>query len=407
MRIWAWKTDLGQQEEPQKLISKEYVLITVLHFLISLNFYTLMTVTPTYVLSEFNLSVGQAGIAAGLFVFGVLSSRFFSGALMTRIGFKRMQAFGIIMIVIVSCGYFFVHVPVLLFLVRFCGGFGFGVASTANTTVISMIIPRERSGEGIGYFTMFQMLCMAFGPFAAMFLLKGSDFRAVFAFCTVLPAAGLALLPFLDYGMIPSGPGGIQVGSPGRAIDLLVERRVLPVVAMTFLIMIFYMTLLPFLPLYAAHLGLAAAAAFFFFVQAGSLLATRPLASKLFDRKGASVVILPAAVILACGFLILSRAQSMGMLFLAAGLLGVGGGAAQNTTMSAAVKIVPRERLSVANATYYMGLDTTVAIAPIVGGALIPFVGYSGMYAVACFVTLLGIPVYYLLTRKISKALNG
>ncbi|MDR3304484.1 MAG: MFS transporter, partial [Clostridiales Family XIII bacterium] len=158
---------MGKQEEPQKLVSKEYVLITVLHFLISLNFYTLMTVTPTYVLSEFNLSVGQAGLATGLFVFGVLSSRFFSGALMNRIGFKRMQVLGILTIVIVSCGYFFVHLPVLLFLVRFFNGFGFGVVSTANTTVISSIIPRNRSGEGIGYFTMFQMLCMAFGPFAA------------------------------------------------------------------------------------------------------------------------------------------------------------------------------------------------------------------------------------------------
>ncbi|MDR3305081.1 MAG: MFS transporter, partial [Clostridiales Family XIII bacterium] len=353
------------------------------------------------VLSEFNLSVGQAGLATGLFVFGVLSSRFFSAALMNRIGFKRMQVLGILTVVIVSCGYFFVHLPVLLFLVRFFNGFGFGVVSTANTTVISSIIPRNRSGEGIGYFTMFQMLCMAFGPFAAISLLKGSDFRAVFAFCTILPAIGLALLPFLNYDRISNSADSLQGGrSGGKAIDLLVERRVLPVVAMTFLLMVFYMALLPFLPLYAAHLGLSAAAAYFFFVQAGLLLATRPLVSKLFDRKGAAVVILPAVVILSCGFLILSRAQNMGMLFLAAGLLGMGGGAVQNVTMSTAVKIVPRERLSVANATYYMGLDTTVAVAPIVGGALIPLAGYSGMYAVACIVSLLGIPAYYLLLRK-------
>jgi MFS family permease len=358
------------------------------------------------VLEEFNLSEAAAGLAAALFVVGLLTSRFVAGRFVNVGGFKRMQAIAIASLVIVSTGYFFAASPAVLCLIRLLNGFAYGLSSNTNMTIVSSIIPKERSGEGVGYYSMAQMVSMAIGPLLAIRLASGGNFETVFAFSAFLPAIGLLFLPFERLGDLTRS---LRVEAKASAeklsiLDGFVERRVLPIALFTLFAFTLHSTLMPFMSLYAEAIDLTAAAGFFFLVNAIAVLITRPFVSKRFDRMGANAVIVPGLIVCAAGFLLLSQSHSGWMLLVSAVLIGIGSGAVQPASLATVVHLTPKHRLGMGNATYFMALDSSAALGPILGGAFIPFVGYRGLYTITVVWTLAAIPIYYgLYGRKASK----
>lgn len=156
--------------EQSKLWTKEFIINALINFFVAVNFYLLMVVISDYVMKEFGSAPSEAGFAASIFIIGALVMRLFAGKLLVRLGYKETLALGVITGLVMTLLYFAVNNIYLLLLVRFWHGASFGITTTAAATIVADIVPRKRSGEGIAYFSLSQILATAIGPFLGMFI---------------------------------------------------------------------------------------------------------------------------------------------------------------------------------------------------------------------------------------------
>jgi MFS family permease len=390
-------------KDKEKLWTREYSLITCSNFFMSLNFFSLLTIMPKYALDVFHMSEAQAGVVAGLFIAGILSARLFAVSAVNYVGYKRMLSMGLVLLTAVTTGYFAAGRPLILCVVRFLHGVSYGMTSTTNLTIISNIIPEERRGEGLGYYSLVQVLASALGPFVGLSFANSGNYGAVFVFGAILPAFSIVFLPFLRLKNLERPPlkRSNSPDSPkedgASFLDRFIERKVIPIGLITMLLMLFNAATMTFLAVFASRNNLSEAAAYYFLVNAAVVLISRPFVSKLYDKKGSNFILYPAFGIYAVGFLVLSQSYHAATLLLAAVAFGMGFGTIQIGTMAFANSIVPRHRLGLANATYYFAIDLSSATGPVIGGLLIPLIGFRGLFAAGFFMALLGAFVYHLL----------
>ena len=91
-------------------------------------------------------------------------------------GQTRTLYLGVTLSLILTLSYFGAASMGLLLLVRFLHGAAFGATHVATGTVVAGVVPRERYGEGIGYFTLSQILATAIGPFIGLRLIQRGGF---------------------------------------------------------------------------------------------------------------------------------------------------------------------------------------------------------------------------------------
>ncbi len=105
-----------------KLWTRDFLLVTIINFLVAVIFYLLMIVISEYAMDHFGASPSEAGLAASIFVIGSLIARLFSGAWMERIGRKKLLFIGLILGLVMSVSYFEVKSNMFLFVVRLLHG---------------------------------------------------------------------------------------------------------------------------------------------------------------------------------------------------------------------------------------------------------------------------------------------
>jgi MFS family permease len=174
-----------------------------------------------------------------------------------------------------------------------------------------------------------------------------------------------------------------------------IEFRIVPIATLVFMLYFVTNGITSFIGVYAESIDLAKYAATFLLFHAVVMLVSRPLVSKLFDRKGANIVLYPAIALLAFGILLVSQSHSAQMLLIASVFTGLGTGAYTSCLLASLVHLVPLHRLGVANATYFMFTDTSVALGPILIGLIVPYSGFRTLFFFGFLIVLLGLPVYY------------
>lgn len=185
-----------------------------------------------------------------------------------------------------------------------------------------------------------------------------------------------------------------------------VEPSVLPIACVAGLIFFGYSSLLTFLTPYAAEIGLSRAASVFFVAYALAMFITRPFTGRAFDRKGPAPVMGPAFFSFAVGMVLVATSSNDWIILGAALLLGFGVGTVQSCGLAMAVNIASDDRLSVANATFYMLLDVGVGIGPLILGAIVPLIGYKWLYFCMAGVGLVAFVAFVVVLRRMKKRSN-
>ncbi len=385
--------------DKQKLWTKEFIISACVNFFVALNFYLLMIITSEYSISKFNSSPNTAGFAASIFIIGALISRVFTGRFIARTGYKNMLFIGVIAGLVMSLAYYGINSIMRLLIIRFFHGVAFGITSTSTATIVSDIIPEERRGEGIGYYSLSQILATAIGPFLGIFLSQLGSYSVIFATCTIASVINLLIVPFLSLRK-KEFKHVQQSGMPGGRISNFVEPKAISISIVCLLIYMCYSNIVSFLAVYAKEINLADAARFFFIVYAVVVLISRPMVGKLIDSKGENTIMYPAIIVFSVGVFVFSHSYYGFMLLLSAVLVGLGFGAIASSTQTIAVKVTPPHRLGLANSTYYMLCDIGMGIGPLAVGFIIPYTGYRGMYTIVSAIALVCILLYYLLHGK-------
>lgn len=359
--------------------------------------YTLMTTIGEYVVS-FGATATIAGLVSGMYVFGGLFSRLWSGRLLEKHGWKKVALIFLLLHFAASVCYFFAHNMALLIVVRFLHGLGFGAGANAIMVIGMASLPKSRYGEATGYFMLSTSLGVAIGPFVGG--LVYDHFGGTGSF---VAACALSLLCFLfllmtdTAGLEPARvPETVEKDKPKAAgIRSVIEPEALPI-SLCILCMSFgYAALLSFYRLYAASLDMTKEFSPFFLIYAIVLLISRPAAGKLQDRYGDDAVCCPSFLIQVAGLLLIAWKPCMLTVVLcaAAGALGYG---TMNSCLNSIVnRSVVNERRPYAVSTFWACCDLGVGVGPVLLGRIVTAGGYPAMYAAAAFLSFLALPVYF------------
>ncbi len=380
--------------DAERLLTRDFGLATLGNFFIAMVFFMLMTSMSGYAISRFQASDVLAGLAASSFVLGGLSARIVSGKLFDLVGRRRFLLISTSALLLTSLIYPVTGSLWQLIAVRVIHGMAFGATSNGLSAAVMTLIPTARRGEGTGYFLVSTTLSAALGPFLALSLLDRVGVNALFAANTAC-CIGAAVTAMLIH--VPAAPpllGQARGRWRLRPSDVL-DPAALPVSTIAFVAGTGYSGVLAFLSPYARDIGLAAVGGVFFIVYAGTVMLSRVVVGRVQDTFGDNAAIYPALVALALGLAGLGLAESAFVLLGAGALIGLGFGAVIPSVQAVAVTVAPPERLPFAISTFFILLDTGTGLGPLALGALVPSIGYHGMFATSAALVLGSTVLYH------------
>ncbi len=380
-----------KQQKSVTLLTEDFILITIINLLIFFGFQMLMPTFPVYI-KKLGGEDSIVGLVAGIFTVSSLVARLLSGMALDRIGRRGVFLVGLAVFIFAGLSYSWLPTIGFILMFRLIHGLGWGASSTASSTIASDSIPKERLGEGMGYFSLASSLSMAIAPAAGLFVISNYSFTILFFVSSGLAALGFLLSLALKYRKIE------MLEQPKAKAAFFDKSAIRPSIVIFFITMS-YGTVVSFLPLYAAQGGIQNIGLFFTF-YAIALLISRPVFGRISDRLGYNFAIIPGLTCVLITMVLLSQASIMPMFLIAAFVYGIGFGAAVSSLQAMAVVNTPPNRRGAANATFFTGFDSGIGLGAIIFGAVASAIGYSRMYLWAVMPVVLAFILYFAITNN-------
>lgn len=417
----------------EKILTKNFIFAFLSLFCSAMVMYMLLGTVTEYA-EGMGTSVTLAGLVSGIYVFGGLCSRLGSGAALQKLGWKRLAIMAMTLHFVACCCYFLVDGIVVLIIVRFVHGLGFGASANATMTIGMSILPKSRYGEATGYFMMATTLAVAAGPFAGGLVYDGLGHMGCFAMASILSLLMLVFIALMDLSGVDPGPragtntrarakdassqgtlraeelqstlradAGSLAGPKG--LNKLLEVKAFPVSVCILLCAVGYAAIMSFYRLYAAEVDMTKEFAYYFLFYGGFLLASRPLAGKLQDKYGDNIVCIPGIIAQTIGLVLLAWHPSMVTIILCALGCALGFGTLNSACNAIVCRNAGPERRPYAITTFWICCDGGVGIGPTLLGAVVTASGFTTMYYIAALATLLALPVYYFAVIRCKSSL--
>lgn len=393
-----------------KLWTKAFITITISYLLLFLSLQVLLTPFPAYAKAQFHPGSFTLSLVTSLFAFAAIITRFATAPLLRRINRNTLLFLGIGLAGLTTILYPYASNMSQLLIMRAIFGIGFGLSSTILPTVVSQIIPKNRMGEGIGYFGLSTSIAMSLGPMTGLAVLQAYGFTKLSMLGTAFAVAIIPLL--LVTRSIPAEGGSpaapiVSSGTEASPSKGRIGRMLFPAF-LNMLMSVSYGGLLGFLALFGQEKHLDHIGLFFLFI-AGTILVIRPISGKVFDRRGPAPVLIPGALITIASMLILSYADSMLPVIISALLYGLGYGTIQPTTQAWVLREAAPHQHGLANSIYYNSIDLGVAAGSILLGFIASAQGYAVMYRWSAAVLVLFLIIFIVQQRgkKSREAQTG
>lgn len=416
----------------EPIFTKNFFCIFMAQFCIAMVMYMLITTIAEYV-SAFGVSASIAGLVSGIYVFGGLFSRLSSASLLAKYGWKRV-AMAFLILHFAACLFYFVSTNiVLLLIVRFIHGLGFGAGANAIMVVGMASLPKSRYGEATGYFMLSTSLGIAVGPFLGGLIYDQFGGTGSFAAASILSFATVFFMMLVNTDGIEaarvSTPSRHRISvsesadsivndDPGTAADTAArkadpvkagginrffEKESIPVSLCILFLSVGYASLLSFYRLYAADLDMTKEFSYFFLIYAIVILVSRPAAGIIQDRFGDAAVCCPCFLFQVAALILLAWRPCMATVVLGAAGSALGYGTMNSTLNVIANRNVSNERRSYAVATYWACCDLGVGVSPFFLGLIVSAAGYYAMYLAAAAVSFISLPVFLMMSRRQQK----
>ena len=385
----------------EKIFTKDFFLVFGALLFSALVMYALMSTVTEYATS-LGSSATIAGLVSGLYIFGGLCSRIYSGNALEKVGWKKI-AMIFMSIHFLSCIlYFFVSDVNLLLCVRFIHGIGFGATANAIVTIASDVLPKKRFGEAFGYFMLGTTIAVGLGPYISGFLYDTVGPYGCFLAASVFSGLALVFIYFVDVSEHDPANNPNQVKDSQNnysGIEKVFEINAIPVSFFTALTSLGYVSILSFYRLYAAEVDLTAAFSWFFIVYSIVLVLSRPVAGKIQDRNGDLIICVVGIVAQSVGLFLIAVWPSSLTVMICAVCAALGFGTLNSACTTIVTRNAPEHRRSYAVSTFYIFCDGTMGFGPALLG-LFAVNGYAPVYMISSVITLLALPICIWSLRK-------
>lgn len=414
-----------QESARQKpaLWTKQFVTLTLASFLLFLNLQMLLSTFSMHIKSNLHGGDMQVSLATSVFAVTAIVARLLTSSWIKRWSKDAVLTAGLIIAAASTALAALPESVAPLLVMRAIYGLGFGIGSTVIPTLVSQIIPPQRMGEGIGYFGLSTSLAMSIGPATGMSIMKEYGFTTL---AIIGVGAVLCMFPMLllsgayKLGGKRKEAAASQQAQRMEQADMAKQASagavrsrsiwrftILFPALLNMLISITYSGILSFIAVYGEELQLAQVGLFFMF-NALTILLVRPIAGKIFDRKGPLVVLLPAAAFVIVSMIVLSYTTNMLTLIVSALLYGAGFGSIQPTLQAWMLRSASKEQYGVVNGIFYNATDLGVSIGAIVLGVIVTFSSYSMMYRLSSlFMVIFLLAIAGFAWKQKNKAQDG
>ena len=98
--------------------------------------------------------------------------------------------------------YYFIQPFEGLLVLRFLQGIWFSIITTSTVSIAADIVPVNRRGAGLGYFTMSTNLAVVLGPLIALFIIQSFSFEVLFIVISILMVIGVLTSAFAPSGIV-------------------------------------------------------------------------------------------------------------------------------------------------------------------------------------------------------------
>lgn len=361
--------------ERRSIWNRNYTLVFLCNILTAFSFHILTPTIPKYVLA-LGGGVELAGFAATAFSITAILTRPFVGY---YINIKRKKviltaALGIVAFSIL--GYALSGGVTLILLFRLLHGVGWGMVTTANSTVLVASIGEDQIGRGIGLFGIASSLASVFAPNLGLQLIQGVGYRWMFLISFALAAVGCLMSFGVDENAMRKSKA--PQGKLNVLEHLFVREAVVPAVVIL-CVGAGMASITNFIAIYAESLSVSGIG-YYFTVAGAVMLVMRPLFGRLSDSRYSRTIVFVSLAGFSLVFLTLGLARTLPVFLVAAVLYGTFYGALCPILQTWCVKAVDVSKSGTANSTYYTALDIGQALGASAAGLLSVHMSYSNMY---------------------------
>ncbi|MCY7769538.1 MFS transporter [Bacillus haynesii] len=372
-----------------KIWSLSFVFVTLANAFLFMVFEMLLPTLPLFV-TAIGGGAKQVGYVTGIFMISAIAVRPFAGALALRFNKKYLLILGIVISAFSTGAYYLASDVSVLLLIRLIHGAGFGLATTYFATIAAEIIPKERRGEGIGYFGVGETIAVSVGPMIGIAALELYDFQRLF-----LGGMSVLLLAVLMAVFVRRQPETTGTGGKGTVKLKVLEKRVLFPSILILFVGIAASGIMSFFSLYAIEKGFHSVGMFFFLI-AGASFFIRLISGRTFDRYGAAAILIPASLFSIAGLSILYFAQTNAMFFTAAICYGFGFGSIFPAIQTWCINLVEEHEHEDAMGTFFNFFDMGIGGGSLLLGLVATVYSYREIYIAAIFMYLLFVLLYIL-----------
>ncbi|MDD4170010.1 MAG: MFS transporter [Desulfotomaculaceae bacterium] len=378
-------------EQPAHIWTRNFILLCLASFAMFISLQMLLPTLPVY-LFEIGGDQRDVGYMMGVYTISAMVMRPIAGWLVDHYGRKKIMLLSLIMVLAVTLLYKLATDVSLMMVVRALHGLTLALAGTAMATIVADSLPTSRLGEGMGYFGLTSTLSMALAPMIGFWLVGISGYQALFlavslmtllAFCFSLPIRGT------------NAPCSAPVSSVTGIWISLLEKTALPASMVTFFLTAAYSSVISFIPLYTAELGIVNIG-LFFTANSLTMLISRPIAGRWADRGGASTVLLIGLLTMFIGMASIGLSHTITGFVLAGAIVGLGFGFCVPTLQALAIRHTPPDRRGAATGTYYIAFDLGLGLGTIIWGYVAEAAGYQIMFFTTLIPLVLAGASYYM-----------
>lgn len=386
-------------EESEKIFTKSFFLIFGALLFTALVMYALMSTVTEYA-TAMGSTATIAGLVSGIYVFGGLCSRVYSGNALERIGWRKIALVFMSIHFLACLLYFIVDNVTLLIIVRFIHGIGFGASANAIVTVASAILPKKRFSEAFGYFMLGTTIAVGLGPFIGGILYDTVGSHGCFIAAGVFSALALIFMCMIDIDKYDT-KAEVADDREYYGIKKVIEFGAVPVSFFTALTSLGYVSILSFYRLYAVEVNLTAVFSWFFIIYSVCLVLTRPLAGRIQDNGGDKIVCVVGIVAQSIGLMLIALVPSNVTVIICAVCAALGFGTLNSACTAIITRNTPEHRRSYALSTFFIFCDATIGFGPALLGLFVsPSTGYAPMYIISSIITFLALPICLYSLRK-------
>ena len=420
--------ETSQNKPLPKLWSFIFIRVGIVTALSGIATQMFISAFPQY-LNQLGFSATNMGLIASGYTVCAMIMRVFAGVLIDKKGRRVMCVLGLALFTIPVLGLMGATTVAMIVFFRFTQGFGASLGNLAVGTMAPDVLPKERLGEGVAYFGLFNSLATAIGPAIGIALVTGANTMNFFLVSFAMGLAAILVAMTVNYEKKEKqqSKGEASVLSPEEEeaerraqaeeqanaqrffIWRFFDKRAVPAAIVTILVTISTVSITTFVTPYGIEIGLSGIGTFFT-AQAITMIFARLASGKLQRRLGRFKTMLLGLACDIVALVLLATMTNNAMMYGAAIMRGWGGGLYFPLLNVLSVENASHSGRGKAVSTYYAAYDLGAGVGAAIWGVVADMfgkvsmaTGYRALFAGAALFYVVIVPMTYLLLRNVDQ----